>query len=189
MNHHLFQPECLQYRDQVLPSDRDAVREIIASSGFFSEEEVEVAVELVDVRLAQGLRSGYYFLFAEHDGNVVGYTCFGPIPGTRLSYDVYWIAVRPAYQGLGLGTTLLTRSEQTIVQLGGRRIYIETSSRPLYAPTHAFYQARHYRQEGFLADYYAPGDAKVIYVKVFPESSRVTQEQEKEGNVSDPPHL
>jgi GNAT superfamily N-acetyltransferase len=169
MAQHLLQRERIRYRDHVLPGDRDVVREIIASSGFFSAAEVDIAVELVDVRLAQGLQSGYYFLFAELDGEVVGYTCFGPIPGTLLSYDLYWIAVRPAYQGLGLGTTLLVRSEQTIVALGGSRIYIETSSRPLYAPTHAFYCARHYRQEGYLADYYAPGDAKVIYVKVFPE--------------------
>jgi GNAT superfamily N-acetyltransferase len=145
------------------------VREIIASSGFFSAAEADIAVELVDVRLAQGVQSGYYFLFAELDAEVVGYTCFGPIPGTLASYDLYWIAVRPAYQGLGLGTTLLIRSEQTIVELGGRRIYIETSSRPLYAPTHAFYCAREYRQEGYLTDYYAPGDAKIIYVKVVPE--------------------
>lgn len=189
MNHRGFQRECMQYRDQVLPGDRDVVREIITSSGFFSAEEVEVAVELVDVRLAQGWRSGYYFLFAEYDGEVVGYTCFGPIPGTLLSYDLYWIAVRPAYQGLGLGTLLLARSEQTIVDLGGRRIYIETSSRPLYAPTHAFYHARHYQQEGYLTDYYAPGDAKIIYVKVFPESLLGTQDRKKEGDVSYPPHL
>jgi GNAT superfamily N-acetyltransferase len=164
-----LQREHIRYRDEVRPDDREAVRTIIVSSGFFSPAEADIAVELVDTRLAQGLHSGYYFLFAEYNDAVIGYTCFGPIPGTLLSYDLYWIAVRPTYQGLGLGTTLLVRSEATIGQLGGGRIYIETSSRPLYAPTHAFYRARGYRQGACLEDYYAPGDAKVIYVKILSE--------------------
>ena len=168
-----LQREHIRYRDEVRPDDREAVRTIIASSGFFSSAEVDIAVELVDTRLVQGLPSGYYFLFAEHDNEVIGYTCFGPIPGTLLSYDLYWIAVHPTYQSLGLGTTILVRSEAAISQLGGGRIYIETSSRPLYAPTHAFYRARGYRQEACLEDYYAPGDAKVIYVKVLLNSPRM----------------
>jgi ribosomal protein S18 acetylase RimI-like enzyme len=168
---HVVHHDAVQYRDDVRPQDRDAVREIITSSGFFSLGEVEIAVELVDTRLAQGLQSGYYFLFAEAAGEVLGYTCFGPIPGTMVSYDLYWIAVHQAHRGLGLGTTLLTRSEHTIAQLGGRRIYVETSSRALYAPTHGFYRAHAYRQEALLHDYYAPGDGKIIYVKVLPETS------------------
>ena len=130
---------------------------------------MDIAVELVDERLAQGLHSGYYFLFAEHGGEVLGYTCFGPIPGTTVSYDLYWIAVRNPYRSMGVGTLLLAHSESKIAHLGGHRIYIETSSRPLYVPTHAFYDAHGYHQEAWLEDYYTPGDAKIIYVKILPE--------------------
>jgi GNAT superfamily N-acetyltransferase len=161
----------LAFREVVRPSDCEVVRDIVATSGFFSAEEVVIAVELVEARLAHGLRSGYHFWFAEYANDVVGYTCFGPIPGTLVSYDLYWIAVRPQYQGQGVGRLLLQRSEQTIAALGGQRIYVETSSRPLYAPTHAFYEARGYRQEAMLEDYYAPGDAKLMYVKVLPTST------------------
>jgi len=168
---HAVRHDAVQYRDDVRPQDRDAVREIITSSGFFSPGEVEIAVELVETRLAQGLQSGYYFWFAESAGEVLGYTCFGPIPGTAVSYDLYWIAVRHAHRGMRLGNSLLTRSEHTIAQLGGCRIYVETSSRALYAPTHGFYRAHAYRQEALLEDYYAPGDGKMIYVKVLPDSS------------------
>jgi ribosomal protein S18 acetylase RimI-like enzyme len=156
----------LRFRDDVRPCDREVVREIIAASGFFSPDEVAIAVELVEARLAQGLRSGYYFWFAEDANGVIGYTCFGPIPGTLFSYDLYWIAVQNQYRGQGIGTLLLRRSEATIAALSGRRIYIETSSRTLYASTHAFYDAQGYRQEALLEDYYAPGDSKLIYVKV-----------------------
>jgi ribosomal protein S18 acetylase RimI-like enzyme len=163
-----------RFREEVQPRDREVVRDIIMASGFFSLAEVAIAVELVDERLAQGLQSGYYFLFAEHDNEVVGYTCFGPVPGTLVSYDLYWIAVRNQYRGQGVGSLLIRRSEEMIRALGGRRIYVETSSRALYIPTHAFYDAQGYRQEAFLEDYYAPGDSKLIYVKVVAAPTALT---------------
>ncbi len=49
---------------------------------------------------------------------------------------------------------------------GARRIYADTSSRPQYEPTRAFYLACGYTQEALLADFYAAGDGKVIFVKI-----------------------
>ncbi len=64
-------------REEVLETDRRAVREIVESTGFFSASEADVAVELVDERLARGPVCGYHFVFAERDGEVLGYACFG----------------------------------------------------------------------------------------------------------------
>ena len=139
---------------------------MVKASGFFYDEEVEVAVELVEERLAKGDRSGYYFLFAERNGKVVGYTCFGPIPCTKSSYDLYWIVVHNDYRNKGLGKKLLQKSEDIIARRGGTRIYAETSSRAQYDPTRAFYQKAGYREEAVIRDFYAPGDSKVIYVKI-----------------------
>ncbi len=55
--------------------------------------------------------------------------------------------------------------ENLIFRRGGRRIYIETSSRPQYEATRAFYRAQGYREEACLEDFYAPGDGKIIYTK------------------------
>ncbi len=153
-------------RTEVRESDLQAVRHITESTGFFYPEEVDTAVELVEDRLAKGPRCGYHFLFAEQGGKTVGYTSFGPIACTKDSYDLYWICVAGEARSKGLGTLLLSESESAIAGLGGRRIYIETSARPLYEPTRGFYLARGYTQEAILEDYYAPGDAKVIYLKI-----------------------
>jgi GNAT superfamily N-acetyltransferase len=153
------------YREHVLPEDRESVRRIVASSRFFTEPEIDVAVELVDERLAQGPASGYHFIFAEIDGRAVGYSCFGLIPCTVSSYDLYWIAVEEEARGLKLGTLILKRSEDSIKALGGTRVYVETSSRPQYEPTRQFYEKRGYLKEAVLADFYAPSDGKVMYVK------------------------
>ena len=155
-------------RERVQPGDVEAVRTIVVSSGFFSESEIQLAAELVHERLQRGEASGYHFLFAdsvERPGEPVGYTCYGPIPCTTASYDLYWIAVRGNGRGRGLGTELLRQTEQRIRRLGGRRIYVETSSRPQYEPTRGFYASRGYRVETVLADFYSPGDGKVIFVK------------------------
>ncbi|MGE5841276.1 MAG: GNAT family N-acetyltransferase [Deltaproteobacteria bacterium] len=155
----------ITWREEPRPSDRKRVREIVDSSGFFSNAEIEVAVELVQERLNKGIESGYHFLFAEKDRQVAGYSCFGPIPCTVESYDIYWIAVQDRLRGSGLGAEILKRVEERIRETRGKRIYVETSSREQYEPTRSFYSRRGYRKEATLKDFYSPGDDKVIYLR------------------------
>ena len=155
----------LSYREEVKPSDVEGIREIVDSTGFFKPDEIQVAAELAQERLTKGIPSGYYFLFAEYEEKPIGYTCFGPIACTGASYDLFWIAVHYDYRGLGLGKELMRRSEEIISRLGGRRIYVETSSIEKYVPTRAFYLNCGYKIEAELEDFYYPGDAKVIFLK------------------------
>jgi GNAT superfamily N-acetyltransferase len=156
----------LTYRETPIPADIETVRAIVSSSGFFSESEIGVAAELVEERLSKGLSSGYHFLFAEDGERMLGYACYGPIPCTAASWDLYWIAVQPDLRGLGMGRRILERVEKEIRKMAGKRVYVDTSSRELYRPTLAFYAHCGYRQEAVLRDFYAPGDDKVLFVKV-----------------------
>lgn len=152
-------------RSEVLPADEAHVREIVAATGLFRPNEVDVAAELVRVRLRDGAASGYEFIFAEQQGEVLGYACYGLNTVTLASYDLYWIAVRPNLQGQGIGRQLLTAVEEKIAAAGGQQIYIETSHRADYAATRGFYERCGYALEGVLRDYYAPGDDRAIYVR------------------------
>ncbi|OPY06261.1 MAG: putative acetyltransferase [Syntrophaceae bacterium PtaB.Bin038] len=152
-------------RNGVRRSDAGAVRDIVSSTGLFRPDEIGIAVELVEERLRSGPASGYHFLFAERGDRILGYSCYGPVPLTLHCYDLYWIAVRKEAQGMGIGRMLLEHSEKAIAALGGRRVYIETSSRPIYLDTRRFYERNGYRAEAVLKEFYSPGDAKVIYVK------------------------
>jgi ribosomal protein S18 acetylase RimI-like enzyme len=104
-------------------------------------------------------------LFAEDKDRVLGYTCYGFIPATCGSYDLYWIAVDEQFRSQGLGKELMLKTEDVIRGIGGRLIYVETSSRDQYKPTHGFYESCGYQKEAFLKDFYAEGDSKIIYVK------------------------
>ncbi|MFO1061235.1 MAG: GNAT family N-acetyltransferase [Dongiaceae bacterium] len=153
------------FRTAPRPADIDAVRGLVAATGFFSEEEVAVAGELVEERLARGAASGYEFLLADGADGLAGYSCYGHIALTQASWDLYWIAVAPARRGQGLGRQLLRASEAAVATAGGRALYAETSSRPLYLPTRAFYLACGYREAASIPDFYAPGDGKVVFEK------------------------
>ena len=153
------------FRYDIYKEDIASIHEILTLTGFFYQEEIEIGVELALDRLENGSESGYSFLFADISGHVAGYTCFGEIPCTFGSFDLYWIAVHPEFQRKGIGESLLKETEKIASSIGCRRIYIETSSRGLYEPTQSFYKRCGYEQEAFLKDYYMPGDGKIIYVK------------------------
>lgn len=152
-------------RARVVAADMATVRALVRATGFFSDEEEAIAVELVEERLAKGEASGYAFRFAERGPETLGYACYGRIPLTRSSFDLYWIVVHPAAQGLGVGRRLLDAVEAAAAAEGGTALYAETSSREQYAPTRGFYRAAGYGMAAEFTDFYAPGDGKVVFEK------------------------
>jgi GNAT superfamily N-acetyltransferase len=158
----------MKWRSALRNEDARAVRALVAATGFFSDEEQDVAVELVDEALSRGKASGYEFVFAdmpENPGRLIGYSCFGPIPATQSSFDLYWIAVAPGNQRDGLGSQLIRESERLAKLQGATRMFVDTAGREQYGPTRAFYERMGYRKAAVLEDFYAPGDAKVIYAR------------------------
>jgi D-alanine-D-alanine ligase len=154
------------FRYETRPQDVEDVRAMTAATGFFHSYEVDVAIELVEDRLAKGASSDYDFVFLEKDDRLIGYACYGLIPCTQSSYDIYWIVVHPDFQRKGIGRIILSETERLIGKEGGRRIYIDTSQSEKYLSTHAFYQQCGYNFESILKDFYAPGDGKVICCKI-----------------------
>ena len=156
----------LSFRTTPRPEDLATVRQIVASTTFFSPEEEDIAVELVAEHLNRGIASGYHFIFAESQGQTLGYSCYGPIPCTIHSFDLYWIAVHQQHRGHGIGSQLITLTESAIHDLHGTRVYAETSSRDQYTPTRTFYEHHGYTVDVIQNHFYAPNDHKVVYLKV-----------------------
>lgn len=153
------------WRDWLSAGDVARVAALVAATGFFNREEQEIAVELVNERLERGTASSYAFVLVEVGGSLAGYACYGHTPGTVGSYDLYWIVVDPAQQRCGLGTRLLAEVESRIRQAGGSHVWIDTSGREQYRPTHAFYRRNGYTEIARLGEFYAPGDDKLIFTK------------------------
>ncbi len=148
------------------PDDRPALRAILQATPEFTDEEVAVALELIDDLLGGG--DHYRFVVAVVDGVVAGYGCFGPAPMTDGVWDMYWLVVDPSRRSEGLGTALLRASETEAAQLGARMMLIETASKPEYAGTRRFYEQAGYSEAARIADYYSAGDDKIVYRKSLP---------------------
>jgi ribosomal protein S18 acetylase RimI-like enzyme len=160
-----MEPLNLKFRTNPTPEDIEHVRNIVVSTGFFYDFEVPVAIELVAEGVAEGAKSGYYFIFAEVEGRTVAYSCYGHIAGTDAGFDLYWIATHNDLRGSGIGKILLEETHKKAKEMGARYIIAETSSMDKYLPTRLFYEKNGYTKDAFIADYYQPGDGKVIYVK------------------------
>ena len=145
----------MNFRTVLKKSDIPCIKEILESTGFFYKAEIDIALELVHENISKGEeKSGYFFILAEESDKPAAFSCFGPIPGTESSYDLYWIAVEKSQRGKGIGQILMDKSRENIRQRGGVNIWIETSSRPLYEPTRQFYIRYGCEKAGELSDFY-----------------------------------
>jgi GNAT superfamily N-acetyltransferase len=152
------------------PSDRARVAELLVSTAVFSLEEVDVALQLFDASVsAAGVagaddaqRADYEFTGAFEGERLIGYACAGPTPATEGTFDLYWLAVDAAAQGKGIGTTLVREVERGLRDRGARMLLVETSSRPDYSNTRAFYARCGYSEAARIRDFYAPADDRIM---------------------------
>ena len=147
-------------------NDRNAIETILRSTGFFYEFEINVALELADTTIETGEeQSGYFWIKIVDKDGFVAFAMYGKNEFSTHSWELYWIAVHNNSRNKKLGSKLLKAVEDDVKKAGGKILWIETSGRPLYAPTEKFYQRNGYILQASLKDFYATGDPKQIYGK------------------------
>ena len=150
--------------------DRARVAELLVSTAVFSTEEIDVALQLFDASVGGRGDTGaddahvpdYEFTGAFEGDRLIGYACSGPTPATEGTFDLYWLAVDAAAQGKGIGTTLVREVERELRDRGARMLLVETSSRPDYSNTRAFYARCGYTEAARIRDFYAPADDRIM---------------------------
>ncbi|MCE5187501.1 MAG: GNAT family N-acetyltransferase [Planctomycetaceae bacterium] len=156
--------EMLQIR-KATSSDNSTVMDFVAATGFFRPVEIEIANEVL-TEAAEGKPACTYQSYVGIlENKPVGWICFGCTPCTLGTFDVYWIAVDPAYQRHHIGSQLLSFVEGEIRKQKGRLIVIETSGSEQYLPTRGFYERNGYTLSATVKDFYAPGDDRWIFTK------------------------
>src|SRR2546426_9366423 len=114
------------------PAHRARLERLTRAAGLFREDEVAIAVELLDDSLAGD--GDYRFLGAYEGDELVGYVCWGPVPGTAGTYDLYWLVVDPARQCSGVGTRLVEADEHLGIRDGRPPLVGETTLPPRTRP-------------------------------------------------------
>lgn len=159
-------------------SHRPQVAAVVAETGIFRPDEIDVALEVFDAYCdAPGRDYWACAAFAGPD-ELAGFAFYGPTPCTVDTWDLYWIAVHPRFQRAGIGRSLLQQVEHHICSSGARMCVIETSSRDDYAETRDFYLACGYEEVARIPGFYADDDDRVTYAKYFAGSLCLRKENE-----------
>lgn len=147
--------------------DRKSIEDILQSTGFFYDFEIEIALSLVDDTISYGTENcGYHWMKLIDENGMVAFANYVKNSFSVHSWDLYWIAVNQNSRHRNLGTLLLKAVEDDIRNSGGKILWLDTSGRPLYDPTENFYKKNGYTLQASLKDFYAPGDPKQIYSKI-----------------------
>jgi ribosomal protein S18 acetylase RimI-like enzyme len=147
-------------------TDRAVVGDLVVSVENFNPAEVDCALELVDIYLNDPKQLDYHVVVAEDSAaGVRAYACWGPVPLTKGTYDLYWIATHPDARGRGFGQALMDYVERIVQKHNGRLLTIETSSKESYASTIAFYRRLGYEEVSRIQNFYDVGDDRLIFIK------------------------
>ncbi|MEK7688820.1 MAG: GNAT family N-acetyltransferase [Deltaproteobacteria bacterium] len=151
---------------KVVAKDKDVIEAIIKNNENFTDEEKYCAAELLDIYLKDTARGEYLFICAAGEADKpLGYVCYGRAPFTDSTYDVYWIAVEPLWQGMKVGKTIMNHLENILEREKARMIIAETSSQPKYDKARLFYERLGFMEAARIRDFYRVGDDKIIYIK------------------------
>ena len=133
----------------------------------FSEVEVEIAMELINIAGFNQDQTDYNIFVYEADGKILGYHCTGLRPLTDGTFDLYWIAADPLSEIKGIGKSLLEHAEDFVLKNNGRLILAETSSKESYLKTRSFYLKNNYSVVAQINDFYSEGDNLMVFGKYF----------------------
>ena len=131
----------------------------------FSDEEKEVAMELVDEAI-ESPDKDYYNVFVYEDGNkILGYHCIGKRALTEGVFDLYWIVVDPDIRSKGIGKALLDHAENFAIERNGIWVLAETSSKESYEKTRNFYLRNKYSIISQIKNFYSISDNLIVFGK------------------------
>ncbi len=148
----------------LVEDDREKIKNILIDTNNFNDEEINIAMELINIYINDDSQKDYE-IFVDDENGIRGYVCIGPRPLTTGTYDLYWIAVNPKLQSKGVGSGLVRFVEDHLKQKNGRLILIETSGKPSYEKERKFYEKNYYEMLVNIKDFYNIGDSLVIYGK------------------------
>lgn len=148
------------------PRDRTAVSSLVGSIENFNKAEVDCALELINIYLHDDNQTDYRIVVAEDRvPSVRAYACWGPVPLTRGTYDLYWIATHLESRGRGFAQALMSYVEGRVKEENGRLLVVETSGKGSYTATVQFYQRLGYEEASRIEHFYDVGDDRIIFVK------------------------
>ncbi len=146
--------------------DRAILHSMLLRAEVFTPEEVNIAMELIDLVLKDPNQRDYLIhCFVNAHDQPLGYLCYGPVPMTQGTFDLYWIVVDRDFRGQGIGSGLIDFLEEEIRKRKGRMILADTSSIFSYEKAHQFYLKKGFQEVARVPDFYWEGNDRITFCK------------------------
>ncbi len=152
-------------------ADSVQIEKFLNKIPLFTEKEVKVAMELVNIAASNPTQTDYNIYVYSVNEKVLGYHCIGKRPLTDAVYDLYWIVADPESEIKGIGASLIKHAEDFMAGENGRWILAETSSKESYTGTRNFYLRNNFTIISQINDFYKLGDHLIVFGKYFSNKS------------------
>ncbi len=145
----------------VQSSDIPDLKQVLTSSELFPPDLLD---DMIHDYLTNEKSTDIWFTTLDQGSPVsIGYCA--PERLTEGTYNLYAIAVRKEDQGKGIGKAMMAYLEDILRQNGSRILIVETSGKPEFELTRAFYHQCRYTQQAIIPEFYDKGDDKVVFWK------------------------
>ena len=143
----------------------DTLIRLVHGIGILEADEVDTFATMIAGTIAGAMPGHRWFVL--DGGALLG--CAYAAPGEFQTdvWDLWFIGLVPGARRTGGGRRLVIAVEEAARAAGARMLIVETGGAAKFAGARAFYLALGYHEEARVRDYYAPGDDKVIYRRVF----------------------
>lgn len=145
-------------------ADLPAMKAVIDANAMFPSDLLD---DMIAPFFSEAITSEFWRVAESPDGELVGLAYCAPERMTEGTWNLLLIAVLPLRHNQGFGTALMGASELAVKRQNAHLMLVETSGLPEFANTREFYPRIGYKQAAVLADFYCPGDDKVVFTKRF----------------------
>ena len=154
--------------EDAVATERTSLLSIAVSTGLFSQADAESLLGgVLDALACRDVPEGHQAVVCRaHPGALpLGWAYFAPDQHASNIWHLWWIGVSPAVHGTGVGKRLLHHVEALAAARDGRVLVIETSDSEHLARARRFYRVQGYTECGRIPNFYAEGEAKVIFAR------------------------
>ncbi len=98
-------------------------------------------------------------------GLITGAVYYAPVVMTDRTWNLHWLLARPPFSVHGVAGWLLHHAEEDVRREHGRLLVVEVSARPALEGLRCLCEERLFEPGAVLPDFYADGEAQVIFRK------------------------
>lgn len=146
-------------------SDLPVVKQIIDDNQMFPSEYLDEMTTEYFEQVSEEL----WVVAETSQRNVVAVAYCAPERMTEGTWNLLLIAVFKSFQGVGIGSDLISWVEHALKKKNARILLVETSSFAEYELTRQFYPKCKYKQVAVIPEYYDQGEDKVVFWKALNE--------------------